>query len=239
MESILITGASGGIGSAIARELASPTCSLFLHYSQNKQAAQSVANECREMGATVTLIEADLTKDNGESQLLKQLPTGVAFQSIIHNAGISHFGLFTDVTNEQINEMMNIHLINPMKITRSLLPAMLKKKKGKIVLISSIWGLTGASCEVMYSAAKGGVNSFIKGLAKEVAPSQIQVNGIAPGAIDTNMLVHDDVDELKEEIPANQIGTPIDIAHAVSFLVSDRSNYINGQVLSVNGAWYC
>jgi 3-oxoacyl-[acyl-carrier protein] reductase len=239
MKHILITGASGGIGSAIARELASPGCSLFLHYNNNRTSVQKLGSECEQKGAAVCLVQSDLTSDNGDEQLLEQIPKGLAFEIIVHNAGTSQFGLFTDMTNKQLIEMMNIHLMNPMKITRSLLPPMIDKRHGKIIMISSIWGLTGASCEVGYSAAKGGMNSFIKGLAKEVAPSHIQVNGVAPGAIETSMLVREHVEELKDEIPANRIGTPEDVANAVHFLASDRANYINGQIISINGAWYC
>ncbi|GAE24323.1 3-oxoacyl-[acyl-carrier protein] reductase [Halalkalibacter wakoensis JCM 9140] len=242
MKTILITGASGGIGTAIARELASPSCSLFLHYYKNEQAILNLAKECKEKGAIVQFIKADLTQDNGDEQILSQIPEDIAFHTIIHNAGISQFGLFTDVSNREMNQLMNVHLLNPMKITRRLLPNMIKLRHGKIIMISSIWGETGASCEVVYSAAKGGVNSFVKGLAKEVAPSQIQVNAIAPGAIQTEMLSKIDDEHLKEiqeEIPANRLGQPSDIAHAVRFLSSEKSNYINGQILSINGAWYC
>ncbi|MFC0471992.1 elongation factor P 5-aminopentanone reductase [Halalkalibacter kiskunsagensis] len=242
MKHILITGASGGIGAAIARELASPSCSLFLHYYQNVEAAEYLAIECQRKGAKVTLLQADLSNNRGDEQLLKTIPKEVAFHTIIHNAGVSQIGLFTDVTNQQMTEMLNIHLVNPMKISRSLLPNMIRKRKGKIIMISSIWGLTGASCEVIYSTAKGGVNSFVKGLAKELAPSNIQVNGIAPGAIETNMLSDqgiDSLEELKADIPANILGQPSDVAHAVAFLSSSRANYINGHILSINGAWYC
>ncbi|GAE34668.1 3-oxoacyl-[acyl-carrier protein] reductase [Halalkalibacter akibai JCM 9157] len=207
MKNILITGASGGIGSAIARELASPSCSLFLHYSTSLEKIKNAAKECREKGATVHVIQADLTKEAGDEQLLRAIPSDISFDIIVHNAGVSHFGLFTDMTNQEIKDIMNIHLLNPMKITRSLLPNMISKQHGKIIVISSIWGLTGASCEVTYSAAKGGLNSFVKGLAKELAPSQIQVNGVAPGAINTNMLNEDFLIDLTEEIPANRIGT--------------------------------
>ncbi|WP_332690362.1 elongation factor P 5-aminopentanone reductase [Halalkalibacter lacteus] len=242
MKQILITGASGGIGTAIARELASPSCSLFLHYYKNVDAVQRIAQECQEKGAKVELVQADLSSNNGDEQLLEKIPKEVNLHTIVHNAGLSQIDLFTDVTNQQLSEMMNIHLLNPMKITRSLLPNMIRMRQGKIIMISSIWGLTGASCEVIYSAAKGGVNSFVKGLAKELAPSDIQVNGIAPGAIETNMLTNqviDSLEELKADIPANALGQPSDIAHAVAFLSSNKANYINGHILSVNGAWYC
>ncbi|MCL7746530.1 elongation factor P 5-aminopentanone reductase [Halalkalibacter alkaliphilus] len=242
MKAILITGASGGIGAQIAKELASPDCSLFLHYNENEKSVQKTAAKCVDQGATVQLIQSDLSKDDGDEQLLAKVPKDITFHTIVHNAGISHFGLFTDVTNTDISEMMNVHLVNPMKITRSLLPKMIQAHQGKIIVISSIWGLTGASCEVIYSAAKGGINSFVKGLAKEVAPSHIQVNAIAPGAIETEMLKKnglEHMDELKEDIPAHAFGKTADIAYAVSFLSSHKSNYINGQIISINGAWYC
>ncbi|TWI55223.1 elongation factor P 5-aminopentanone reductase [Halalkalibacter nanhaiisediminis] len=242
MRNILITGASGGIGSAIAQELASPGCSLFLHYYRNHSATIELAKVCEEKGAKVTMVSADLTSDDGDEKLLATIPNGIIFDVIIHNAGMSPFGLFTDMTNTELKEVMNIHLLNPMKMTRTLLPQMISRQSGKIVVVSSIWGLTGASCEVVYSAAKGGLNSFVKGLAKELAPSNIQVNGVAPGAIETDMLTRNGVEhlaELVEEIPANNLGKPQDIADAIAFLASQKANYINGQILSVNGAWYC
>jgi 3-oxoacyl-[acyl-carrier protein] reductase len=242
MKQILITGASGGIGTAIARELASPRCSLFLHYHKNVEDVKQLAIDCQGKGANVELLHADLSRHDGDEQLLKNIPSDCTFQTIVHNAGVSQFGLFPDVTNKQLTDIMNIHLLNPMKITRSLLPNMIRSQQGKIIMISSIWGLTGASCEVIYSAAKGGVNSFVKGLAKELAPSNIQVNAIAPGAVETNMLTRQGIDlleELKTDIPANALGQPIDVAHAVAFLSSNKANYINGHILSINGAWYC
>ncbi|WP_088105673.1 elongation factor P 5-aminopentanone reductase [Halalkalibacter urbisdiaboli] len=240
MKTFLITGASGGIGSAIAVELAASGRSLFLHFNQDKESIQKVQRQCEEKGATVKLIQADLSVQNGDSVLLSQISRNI--DVIIHNAGMSQYGLFSDITNEEIAAVMNAHLLNPIKITRDLLPAMIQKQKGKIIVISSIWGLTGASCEVVYSAAKGGLNSFVKGLAKEVAISNVQVNGIAPGAIMTGMLAdytEDELEQLKQEIPAGTFGKPEEVAHAVSFLCSEKAAYINGQIISINGAWYC
>ncbi|WP_100404426.1 elongation factor P 5-aminopentanone reductase [Bacillus solitudinis] len=241
MKTILITGASGEIGSAIALELALPGHSLFLHYHQNKKAILKIKQQCEQKGAFVTLIQSDLSLPEGDEILLNHLPN-LSIDVLIHNAGMSQTGLFTEVKNEEIHSIMNTHLLNPMKITRAILPTMIRKRSGKIIVISSIWGLTGASCEVTYSAAKGGLNSFVKGLAKEVAPNNIQVNGVAPGAIQTRMLDDYTAEEkqlLMDEIPAGVLGLPTDIAHSVSFLCSAKSTYINGQILSVNGAWYC
>lgn len=240
MKNILITGASGGIGSAIAKELAFPGCSLFLHYFENKKAVEELASLCEQKGANVFLVRANLADDHGDEQLLNGLHK-LPFHTIVHNAGTSSYGLFTDISNEQLNQLMNIHLLNPMKMTRALLPQMIRERQGKILVVSSIWGLTGASCEVAYSAAKGGLNSFVKGLAKEVAPSNIQVNGVAPGMIQTAM--HLNLGEailsgIEDEIPAGTIGTPQNVADAVAFLSSEKANYINGQILSINGAWY-
>jgi 3-oxoacyl-[acyl-carrier protein] reductase len=240
MKNILITGASRGIGAAIAKELAAPGCALFLHYYQSKESIIDVSRECEQRGALVHIIQADLSQATGAKTLLDALYAQIDI--VIHNGGTSRSELFTELTNEALEELINIHLLNPMKITRELLPHMIREKRGKIIAISSIWGLTGAACEVGYSAAKGGLNTFIKSLAKEVAMSNIQINGVAPGAILTDMLSdysNEDIQSLEMDIPAGTLGQPQDIADAVAFLCSDKSNYINGQILSVNGAWYC
>ncbi|MCM3759512.1 SDR family oxidoreductase [Alkalihalobacillus oceani] len=236
---ILLTGASGGIGQAIARELAAPGCSLFLHYATGSEKVEAVGEVCRQNGAEVTYLCADLTREDGDEQLLSALPSYAAIDTIIHNAGTSYAGLFTEMTKAEIGQVMNIHLLNPMHITKALLPGMLSRQAGNIIVISSIWGQTGAACEVAYSAAKSGLNGFVKGLAKEVAPSGIQVNGIAPGAIETEMLNGIDRESLIEDIPANRLGQPEEVAATVSFLTSGRATYINGHILSVNGAWHC
>ncbi|WP_100373144.1 elongation factor P 5-aminopentanone reductase [Bacillus sp. FJAT-45037] len=241
MKRILITGASRGIGAAIAKELASPGCALFLHYYTNEEAVLAVGKDCLKQGADdVHYVQADLSMREGASQLLQQVFAPVDI--VIHCGGMSLSQLFTDLTDHELDQMMNLYVANPIKITRKLLPHMIREKKGKVIAISSIWGVTGGACEVAYSAAKGGLNSFIKSLAKEVAISNIQVNAVAPGAILTDMMKsysQVDLNDLCDEIPAGVFGTPEDIAHAVAFLASEKSNYINGQILSINGAWNC
>lgn len=236
----LITGASGGIGAAIAIEMAASGFSLYLHYNENLQAAKQVAKKCEKYGVKTAIVQADLATKAGVDRLLKQIPQEIDL--FIHNSGNSHYGLFTDISYEEIEKMIFLHITSALIISQKLLPAMIRKKQGNIIVISSIWGLTGASCEVVYSTVKGALNSFVKALAKEVGPSNIRVNGIAPGAIDTKMLAEFTEDERKaiaEEIPLSRIGKPKEVADLVHFLVSDKAAYITGQIISVNGGWYC
>ena len=234
----LITGASGEIGAAIAENLAASSVTLYLHYHSNRERVQCVRQACEAKGAEVYCLEADLSKADGADLLLSQLLSPI--DTLIHVAGHSLQGIFTSLTDDQMMDLMMIHLMNPMKISRALLPAMIQQKSGKIIGVSSIWGVTGASNEVAYSAAKAGLNGFIKSLAKEVALSGIQVNAVAPGAIETKMLdsyTDEELAGLRDEIPAGRLGKPIEIAQAVCYLAGLESSYVNGQILEVNGAW--
>lgn len=236
---ILITGATGGVGEATAIALASPEVLLSLHYHSNKERAEAVSKACRELGAEVYLIQCNLRSSTGVDELIEQLIMPV--DTLIYTAGHSLQGLLTELTDTELMDLMSVHLFSPIKLTRALLPHMISKKVGKIMMLSSIWGVTGASYEVAYSAAKGGLNSFVKALAKEVAPSGIQVNAIAPGALETNMMAvyePEEQQQLKDEIPAGRFGKPEEIADAILFLVSEQSNYINGQIIEINGAWH-
>ncbi|UCZ51663.1 SDR family oxidoreductase [Bacillus shivajii] len=239
-QTAFISGASGDIGGEIAKSLAEKGYSLILHYCQNEKKVQKLANNLHnEYGVDYVLFQADFANPTEVSEKINQLP--VAPDVLVHNSGTSHVGMITDTKQEEVIEQMNIGLTSPFFITQALLPKMIRQKHGKIIVISSIWGLTGASCEVLYSMIKGGMNTFVKALAKEVALSGIQVNGVAPGAIDTKMLdlySDEELDQLTEEIPAGRLGKPKEVAELVSFLCSDHSSYINGQIISVNGAWY-
>lgn len=237
----LITGASGGIGAAIAYKMAAQGFSLYLHFNRNEEKAREVAFYCEtEFGVKTKLLQADLSKKNSVERLLNGIEEDV--DVLIHNSGNSYYGLITDMEDTEIEEMTQLHLISPMLLTKKLLPKMVNKKSGSIIVVSSIWGLTGAACEVVYSTVKGGLNSFVKALAKEVAPSNIRVNGVAPGAIATKMMDNFNCDDqalLCEEIPFGRLGEASEVANVVSFLSSREASYISGQIISVNGAWYC
>ncbi len=237
MKYALVTGASGGIGRAIAIALANQGYSLYLHYHQNEESIDQLREE---LGQFKTLkVQADLSQKSGVVSLINNISTPI--DTLILNSGNSYVGLITDMSDAQIEAMIHLHLTSPLLLTKALLPAMIKNKAGSIAVISSIWGLTGASCEVVYSTVKGGLNTFVKALAKEVAPSGISVNGVAPGAIVTPMLDHFSEDELKtlcDEIPMGRLGKPEEVAELVSFLISEKSSYINGQIISINGAWH-
>ncbi|RBW69907.1 elongation factor P 5-aminopentanone reductase [Bacillus taeanensis] len=236
----LITGASGGIGRSIAKQLAVQGYGLYLHYNKNKNAADALAKELEKYDVPIYTLQADFSRENAAEKVFAQLHHPI--EVLIHNSGNSYIGLLTDMEDKQVQEMIQLHLTTPILLTKRLLQNMIKNKQGNIIVVSSIWGLTGASCEVIYSTVKGGLNTFVKALAKENAPSGIYVNGIAPGAIQTNMLnefTASELADLQEEIPMGRVGKPSEVADLVGFLTSQKASYINGQIISVNGAWYC
>ncbi|MCY7864980.1 EF-P-5 aminopentanone reductase [Bacillus spizizenii] len=237
----LITGASGGIGKSISETLAAEGYNLLLHYNTNQNAAAELAEKLREtFGVHAETLQADLSAPEGADKLTSSIVQPI--DAIVLNSGRSHFGLITDVDNATVQEMVQLHVASPYMLTRNLLPGMIRNKSGAIVAVSSIWGETGASCEVLYSMAKGAQHSFVKGLAKELAPSGIRVNAVAPGAVDTNMMNQftlSEKEEIADEIPIGRLARPQEIADATAFLLSEKASYITGQILSVNGGWHC
>ncbi|WP_226528342.1 elongation factor P 5-aminopentanone reductase [Metabacillus niabensis] len=230
----LVTGASGGIGTSIVKKLIEDGYMIYVHYNQNIQAIE----ELKTYSNNIIPVQADLTIKTGVEALLEQIQMPI--EVLVLNSGISLYGLVTDLNDDDIDNMVQLHITSPFKLVQQLIPSMIRKKSGNIIVISSIWGITGASCEVLYSMVKGGQNAYVKALAKELAPSQIRVNAVAPGAVATKMLSHfteEDIKNLSEEIPLGRLGQPVEIANTVSFLASEKASYITGQVISVNGGW--
>lgn len=239
--SVLITGASRGIGAAIAHRFASVGMKVIIHYLNSHEAANEVARTCLAYGGEAITIRADLRSAEQIDRMKSKLDElGFTPDILVNNAGTAYYGLFTDVTEEEWDDCMNMNLKGMFLCTQRFAPHMISQKYGRIINVSSVWGITGASCEVMYSTAKGGVNAFTKSLAKELAPSGVTVNAVAPGAVDTDMMKHLDTSErsaLEEDIPAGRLGTPDEIASLVYFLALPESSYITGQVISPNGGW--
>ena len=234
---VLITGASRGIGAACAALFAQHGWRVVIHYHKKEEAARAQAQKC---GAAL-VVQADISQsaevERAFSQIEAQLGT---IDVLVNNAGIAAQGLLTDVTDADWNTMIGTNLSGAFYCCRRALPAMIAKKRGKIINISSIWGMVGASCEVAYSAAKAGLIGMTRALAKEVAPSCIQVNCVAPGVVDTDMMTDFSMEDrraLADETPLGRLGTPEDIARAVWFLASPDADFMTGQVLSPNGGF--
>ncbi|MDF9841316.1 MULTISPECIES: 3-oxoacyl-ACP reductase FabG [unclassified Paenibacillus] len=238
---VLITGGSGGIGGAIAGRFASVGMNIVIHYMNSHEAANDVARRCLAMGAKVMTVAADM-KDR--SQLLRMAErlesSGMLPDILVNNAGKAHYGMLADVTEEEWDEVMAVNLKGTFLCSQIFMPYMVSQRFGRIINVSSVWGISGASCEVAYSASKGGVNAFTKALAKELAPSGVTVNAVAPGAVNTamlNNLQEEDLRMLEEEIPAGRLASPEEVASLVYFLALPESGYITGQVISPNGGW--
>lgn len=238
---VLVTGGNRGIGAAIAERFASAGMNVVIHYLQAHEAANEVARKCLKHGVRVLTVAADL---KSKDQILKMQEKLTHHQMVpdilVNNAGISHYGILSDVLEDEWDHVMNTNLKGMFLCTQVFLPHMISQKYGRIVNISSVWGITGASCEVLYSTTKGGMNAFTKALAKELAPSGITVNAVAPGAVDTSMLQHlneEDKQSLISDIPLGRLARPEEIASLVYFVALPESSYITGQIISPNGGW--
>lgn len=234
----LVTGASGGLGQAISMRLAEAGYSLYLHYNKNEKGIQTLLEQLSRFDGEYIPVKADLASKTGYMDLAANV---FSLDAIVHNAGNAVYGLLEDLEETEAEQLIQIHVTSPLLLTKKLLPKMVQKKSGSIVIMSSIWGQTGAACEVAYSMVKGAQISFAKALGKELAPSGIRVNAVAPGVISTPMLTGfspEEIGSITEEIPAGRLGLPGEVAESVEFLLSDRAAYITGQVLAVNGGWY-
>lgn len=237
----IVTGASRGIGRAIALELASNGASVIINFSKDEKGAKETLEKIQENGG-YAIIKAwnvgnyEASKEAVESIIEKFGKIDI----LINNAGISKVGLFMDMELEDWNKIIDTNLKGVINMSHLLIKPMLRSGEGNIVNISSIWGISGASCEVLYSATKGAINTFTKALAKELALSNIRVNCVAPGVIETDMnkwLSEEEKKDIIEEIPYGRFGDVREVAKAVSFLSSSDSSYITGQVLTVDGGF--
>ncbi|PPA72001.1 elongation factor P 5-aminopentanone reductase [Jeotgalibacillus proteolyticus] len=234
---ILVLGASGGIGRAIVKNLAEDGWTVYAQYFTNKEAVLSLMTESSYEGEVIP-VWADLNFSGSTDKLLEQAGAVDAF---VHAGGDTFEGMLEETPDQKMDELWAIHLYEPVRIIKAILPSMRRKRTGSIVFISSIFGETGGSYEVMYSAVKGAQISFVKALGKELAPSNIRVNAVAPGAVETPMLSgYDSADReaIEMNIPLGRVGKPEEIAKAAMFLLGDESSYITSHVLSVNGGWY-
>ena len=235
MKKVLITGASGGIGSAIAAAFAEVGYAVIMQYNNGKEAAETLALQLLEKGCEVWTIKTDLRDEKQIAALFEQVGE---VDILVNNAGISRVGCFQDMSAEEWDDIFSVNVRAYFLCAKQAVSGMLRSGGGRIINISSMWGSLGASCEVAYSATKAAVNGFTKALANELAPSGITVNAVAPGFIDTKMNAHlseDEVAEFLEGVPLGRVGTAKEVAETVTFLASDAAAYITGQIIGVDG----
>ena len=236
MKTVLITGGSRGIGAELVRAFSKNGYKVAFTYRSSTDAADALATET---GALA--IKAD---SRSESEVITAVNKTVSelggIDCLINNAAVSSFSLFTDITLDDWNDMLSVNLTGSFLYSKAVIPDMLKRKQGRIINVTSMWGLVGASCEVHYSAAKAGLIGMTKALAKELGPSGITVNAIAPGVIDTEMnkaLSDADREVLIGDTPLMRIGSTRDVAEAALFLASDGASFITGDVLNISGGY--
>ncbi len=232
---VLITGASKGIGKVTAQMLAKEGYKVIANYNKSKNEAEKLLKE----NNNIDIFKADVSKRDECRELIEYaIKKYGKIDVLINNAGISKWGLFTDLTDEEWEELMRTNLYSAYYMIQETLKYMIQNKSGCIINISSIWGMVGASCEVGYSVTKAGMDALTKSLAKEVGPSNIRINSIAPGTIETDMisdLSEEDRKEIEMQTPLRKIGKPEDIAKTIKWLIEDE--FTIGQIISPNGGW--
>ena len=235
---ILVTGASRGIGNNIAKNLAKENI-VIANYNKSEIEAKKLKEDLEEKNINIDIIKADVCNRKQVQEMIKQILDNYGhIDVLINNAGISQYKLFTDITDNDWEEIMNTNLNANFIVTQEVVKNMIQNKEGLIVNISSIWGITGAAMEVAYSTSKAGIIGLTKSLAKELGPSNIRVNAIAPGIINTEMnskFSKEEINNIKEEIPLEKIGEPEEITKCIEWLIKD--NYTTGQIISINGGW--
>lgn len=239
-EVAIVTGGARGIGKAIVKKLAEKKITVIANYNNSEKEAIDLKEEFEKKNIKIEIIKADVSQKDECIKLVNYVLNKYGkIDILINNAGISKVQLIDEVTVKDWNEMINTNLYSAFCMCQLVIPGMIKRKKGNIINISSIWGIVGASQEILYSITKAGMDGLTKGLAKEVGPSNIRVNSIAPGCIDTDMnkeLTKEDINQIIDETPLERIGKPEDIAECVEWLIKD--NFTTGQVISINGGWY-
>lgn len=234
MKNVLITGGSRGIGKKCVYEFIKNGYRVFLNYNNSKNEAEKIAEKT---GAVI--VKADVSNANEVKKMANYIHENYGkIDIIVNNAGISQIKLFTDISENDWDNMFDVNIKSMFLVTKAFVNDMISKQYGKIINISSMWGVTGGSCEVHYSASKAAVIGFTKALAKELGPSKICVNCIAPGVIETEMNSHlseEDMKEICNETPIERIGKPEEVAKSVMFLASDNADFITGQVINVDG----
>ena len=235
----IITGASRGIGREIAKSLAKQDIKVIANYNNSAEKAIELKKELEAEGILIDIVKADVSKRKEIKDLVKYAIENYGkIDILINNAGISEYKLFTDETDEDWNRVINTNLYSAFVTSQEVIPNMIKNKNGCIINISSVWGMVGASMEVLYSVSKAGIDGLTKALAKELGPSNIRVNAIAPGIVDTDMcknFTKEELEDIKEEIPLERIGKVEDISKCINWLIDD--NYTTGQIISINGGW--
>ena len=239
MKTVIVTGGSRGIGAAIVKELAVNNYNVVLNYNNSEEAAKQIQSKLKESGINIEIFKANVSKRDEVRKLIDfTIKKHNNIDVLINNAGIDQIKLFMDTTDEDWNNIIQTNLTSVFYCSQEALKNMIHNKKGCIINISSIWGITGASCEVAYSVSKAAIDGMTRALAKEMGPSNIRINSIAPGFVETDMNKNIKLEEIKEienEIPLGRISKPEEITKSVKWLIEDE--YVTGQVISVNGGW--
>ena len=239
-KTVVVTGASRGIGRAVSIYYAQNGFNVCICCRKNSEMLEKVRQEILNYGVECIAFTGDIGNFQKCETFFKLIAQSYSkIDILVNNAGISHIGLLQDMSPDEWHNIVEANLTSVFNCCKLAIPIMLSRHAGKIVNISSVWGCVGASTEVAYSATKGGINSFTKALAKELAPSNIQVNAIACGIIDTDMngfLNDDELQSVLDEVPAGRIGKPEDVAK-LAFDITNTSDYLTGQVIKLDGGW--